>query len=154
MGPTEEATDNDRRNAYELGRLIAKENWILLSGGVKAGVMEEVNKGAKEAGGLTIGIIPRLDSEIAEGVDIPIITDMGSARNNINVLSSDIVIACGIGPGTASEIALALQRKANKPVILINDNEESKKFFKSLRQDLIHIAKSPEEAITIARRFT
>jgi uncharacterized protein (TIGR00725 family) len=56
------------------------------------------SKGAREAKGLTIGILPTKDrASISEAVDIPIITDMGSARNNINVLSSDAVIACGVG---------------------------------------------------------
>ena len=55
------------------------------------------SKGARVAKGLTIGILPTKDRAfISEAVDIPIITDMGSARNNINVLSSDVVIACGV----------------------------------------------------------
>jgi len=63
-----------------------------------------------------------------------------NARNNINVLSSDVVIACGMGAGTASEIALAL--KGNKKVILLNDNEESKCFFKTLSPQNVYIVDS------------
>jgi len=64
---------------------------------------------------------------------------MGSARNNINVLSSDVVIACGMGVGTVSEVALAL--KANKPVVLLTDHQESQLFFKSLSKDNRPLAK-------------
>ncbi|MGV0105294.1 P450 cytochrome [Nostoc sp. DSM 114160] len=118
MGRGENATANDLQNAYILGQLIAKQGWILLTGGRNVGVMDAVSKGAKSADGLTIGILPGKNQDgISSWVDIAIFTDMGNSRNNINVLSSDLVIACGIGAGTASEIALAL--KANKQVILL-----------------------------------
>lgn len=150
MGPGPGATEQDLENASELGRLIASEGWVLLTGGMKSGVMDAASRGAKAAGGLVVGILPTADSAHAsEAVDIPIMTDMGSARNNINVLSSDVVIACGIGPGTASEIALAL--KADKKVILLNDSAVSKDFFKSLSDEKVSIAESPEKAIVIAR---
>jgi uncharacterized protein (TIGR00725 family) len=74
---------------------------------------------------------------------------MGSARNNINVLSSDIVVACGMGgAGTASEIALAL--KGNKPVILLNNSKESRQFFRKIGGTLIHEAKTARQTIEIA----
>lgn len=88
---------------------------------------------------------------ISAAVDIPIITDMGSARNNINALTSDLIIACGMGTGTASEVALAL--KANKPVILLTENEEGKRFFKGLKPKLVFIANGPAEAIQIAKEI-
>jgi len=63
----------------------------------------------KAANGLTIGILPTDDTNaISKAVDIAIITDMGNARNILCPLS-DVVIACGMGAGTASEIALALK---------------------------------------------
>jgi predicted Rossmann-fold nucleotide-binding protein len=74
---------------------------------------------------------------------------MGNARNSINVLSSDIVIACGMGAGTASEITLAL--KSNKKVILLNDEEESKIFFKNLSPLNVYIVDSLVEALKTAR---
>lgn len=151
MGPGEEATDKDVKNAYKLGKLIAKQGWVLLSGGRNSGVMDTVNRGAKESNGLTIGILPTADKKtISEAVDIAIITDMGSARNNINVLSSNVVIACGMGAGTASEIALAL--KAKKKVILLSEDKESIIFFKKLGKGNIYVADNPEEAIEITRR--
>jgi len=149
MGAGNEATEIDKKRAYEVGKLIAKKGWVLLSGGRNKGVMDEVNRGARDNDGLTIGIIPGSDnSHTSKFVDVPIITGMGSARNTINVLSSDVVIAIGIGAGTASEIALAL--KAKKQVILLNDDEESKVFFKKLGGQLIQIANDPQEAIEIS----
>ena len=152
MGPGAGAKEIDVKNAFELGKLVAEEGWILLSGGMNSGVMDAANKGAREAGGLTVGVLPTSDKLAASAaVDIPIITDMGSARNNINVLSSELIIACGMGPGTASEIALAI--KGGKNVILLNDNEKSKVFFKSLSNELVCITESPEGAIRIVKEI-
>lgn len=142
MGPGSDASESDRVNAYELGKLIAQEGWVLLTGGRNAGVMDAASAGAKAANGLTIGILPTADdSNISDAVDIAIITGMGSARNNVNVLSSDVVIACGMGAGTASEVALAI--KANKPVILLTDHQEGQRFFTSLSAATVFIAKTP-----------
>jgi len=150
MGPGANASKIDLQNAYELGQLIAQQGWVLLTGGRNAGVMDAASKGAKAANGLTVGILPTDDTRaVSDAVDIAIVTDMGNARNNINVLSSDVIIACGMGAGTASEIALAL--KANKKVILLNENEESKVFFKNLSLDSIYIANNPINAIDIVR---
>jgi uncharacterized protein (TIGR00725 family) len=150
MGSGDKAREVDIKTAFELGSLIAQQNWVLLSGGRNNGVMDAVNKGANSSGGLTIGVMPTKDNDlISEAVDIAIITDMGSARNNINVLSSDVVVACGIGgAGTASEIALAL--KSNKPVILLNNSDESRQFFRMIGGMLIHEAKTARQTIEIA----
>lgn len=153
MGAGEQAQAEDVQSAFELGALIAKEGWVLLSGGRNSGVMDSVNKGAKSANGLTIGILPTKErNKISDAVDIPVITDMGSARNNINVLSSDVVVACGVGgAGTASEIALAL--KSKKQVILLNDCEESQKFFKKIGGNLVFFSVSPEETIQTIKQL-
>ncbi|MFB8790476.1 MAG: TIGR00725 family protein [Potamolinea sp.] len=151
MGPGTDLSEFDRQNAYELGKLIAQAGWILLTGGRNVGVMQAANLGAKSANGLTIGILPTADDNgISQAVDIAIFTDMGNARNNINVLSSDVVIACGMGAGTASEVALAL--KACKKVILLTDNQESQLFFKGLSAENILIAKTPENAIAFVKK--
>lgn len=150
MGPGQFASEKDEANAFELGQRIAQEGWIVLCGGRNAGVMDAVCKGAKSAGGTTIGILPGANRDgMSRAVDIPIVTGMGNARNNINVLSSDVVIACGIGSGTASEIALAL--KANKNAILLTEDETSQVFFKNLHSANIAIAASPSEAIALTR---
>ena len=82
--------------------------------------MAAVSKAACEQGGLTLGILPgESKAEAAPGITIPIPTGMGSARNNINVLASDlvVVIAFNLGPGTLSEYALA--KKAGRPILVI-----------------------------------
>jgi uncharacterized protein (TIGR00725 family) len=150
MGPGTGASETDRKNAYTLGMLIAQAGWVLLTGGRNVGVMDAASRGANAANGLVIGILPdESDRGRSDAVDIAIITGMGSARNNINVLSSDVIIACGMGAGTASEVALAL--KANKPVILLTDNQESQRFFTSLSDDTISLADSPEAAIQLVK---
>jgi len=106
------------RMAYELGVLIAEQGWILLNGGRDAGVMRASAQGAKSKGGLTIGVLPGASKHEANPfIDIPIVTNLGDARNLINVLSSDIVVACPGSAGTISEVAMAL--KNNKAVILL-----------------------------------
>lgn len=148
MGPGKGATSADLENAYRLGQLIAQAGWVLLTGGRNIGVMDAASKGAKSANGLTIGILPNHNTDgISEAVDIAIITDMGNARNNINILSAHVIIACGMGAGTASEIALAL--KQNKPVILLNNSPETHSFFQSLSPHQISSINSPEDAISL-----
>ena len=104
--------------AYELGRRIAENGWVLLNGGRNAGVMEASARGANDAGGLVVGILPGDSARgAAGGVDIAIPTGMGDARNAINVLASRVVVAMAGGPGTISEVALAL--KAGRPVVML-----------------------------------
>ena len=97
------------RLARETGREIALQGAVLLCGGL-GGVMEEAARGANEAGGLTVGILPGPHAGDANPyIDLPIVTDMGHARNVILVRSSDAVIAVSGGYGTLSEIAIALK---------------------------------------------
>ena len=108
--------------------------------------MDAASRGAKAEGGLVVGILPGKDiSSMSDAVDIPIITDMGNARNNINVLSANIIIACGMGLGTASEVALALKNR--KPVILLQPTELTYEFFASLTDELLFSAETVESAI-------
>lgn len=151
MGAGEHATPTDVQTAYALGQELAKAGWIVLSGGRDVGVMDAVSRGAKQSGGLTIGILPNQSVAMSEAIDIPIITDMGNARNNINVLSSRVIIACGMGAGTASELALAL--KANKPVILLADDPVSQAFFQQLGGEKVFIAPTVEEAISTVKHL-
>lgn len=140
-------------NACELGRMVAENGWVLITGGRNVGVMRAANEGAKAAkDSLTIGILPDRDAEISPAVDVAIVTDTGEARNNIIVLSANVIIACGVdGAGTASEVALAL--KNGKPVILLGAGDTAEKFFTGLDEDKIHIAMAPDEAIQIAREL-
>ncbi|MEA5451406.1 cytochrome [Leptolyngbya sp. CCNP1308] len=118
MGPGGSATPAQIETAYALGYAIASAGWVVLTGGRHVGVMDAACRGAQAAGGLTVGILPSTDgADMSSAVDIPILTGLGDARNGVNVLSSRVVVACGLGPGTAAEIALAL--KAQRPVILM-----------------------------------
>jgi len=109
------ANDKERHLAEEVGREIASQGATLISGGL-GGVMEAASRGAKEAGGLTVGILPGRDAKSANPyIDIPIPTGLGEARNAIVATSANAVIAIGGALGTLSEIAFAL--KARIPVI-------------------------------------
>ena len=104
--------------AEEVGKYIAENGATLVTGGL-GGVMEAASKGAKEAGGLTVGILPGSDrGEANPYVDIPVVTGLSHARNIIVVRTGDAVIAVAGEYGTLSEIALAL--KIGKPVLGIN----------------------------------
>ena len=82
---------------------------MLVCGG-RGGVMAAACRGAKSAGGLTVGILPGGDAgEANPWVDVPIATGMGEARNTIVVRSAEAVIAIGGAYGTLSEIAFALR---------------------------------------------
>lgn len=136
--------------AREMGRLIAEKGWVLVTGGRDAGVMKAANRGAKEvAGSVTVGILPFARSTVCPDVDIPIYADTGQARNNIIVLTADAVIACGVeGPGTASEIALAL--KNGKQVILLAADRVSAEFFTQLGGSRVALADTPAAALAAA----
>ena len=109
------ATGRPYNEAAEVGRLLAQKGAIVLTGGL-GGVMEAALKGAKEAGGATIGILPGFEAKDANRyVDIPIITGLNHARNIIVVRTSQALIAVGGEYGTLSEIAFAL--KLGKTVI-------------------------------------
>ena len=122
--------------AEEAGRLIARKGAVLVTGGLE-GVMEAASKGAKEAGGMTIGILPGFSKQEANNyVTVPIITGLSHARNVIIARSADALIAVSGEYGTLSEIAIAL--KLGKPVVGIRawDNIEG-----------VIKVNSPEEAI-------
>lgn len=152
MGPGETATANETRLAYELGQRIGEKGWILLSGGMAAGVMDAANRGAKEAGGFTLGILPGADGEKASShLDISIKTGMGSGRNNLNVLSSDLIIVVGMSAGTASEASLAI--KNGKPVIFLSPDRETRAFFEKMDSAQVHVAPTPAEAVLRAGKI-
>lgn len=101
--------------AIELGKNIAKMGSILVCGGL-SGVMEAVSKGAKQAGGLTVGILPGTNKKDANPyIDVSLATGIGYARNTIVVGVADVVIALPGESGTLSEIGFALNK--GKPVI-------------------------------------
>lgn len=125
--------------AKKVGREIAKIGGVLICGGL-GGVMEAAAMGAKEMDGTTLGIIPGDDPRSANRyIDHVIVTGMGHARNVLVVKSADAVIALPGGPGTMSEIALAL--KMGKDVVSVGG------FTRWEDIDGVKKAESPEEAI-------
>jgi len=151
MGGGEIVNAGDYEDARRLGGLIAKEGWILLNGGRASGIMEASARGAKENGGLTIGILPGDNPEWAsEYIDISILTGIGFARNYINVLTSEVVVALPGRTGTISEISLALN--IGKKVISLNFDLGP--LFKNYEEDkqLIY-AKQPEEVIVLIKKL-
>ena len=103
--------------AEEIGKGIADAGAILVCGGL-GGVMEFACKGAKLAGGTTLGILPGMDrTDANEYVDIPIPTGLSIARNVIIVHTADVLIAIDGGYGTLSELAFALN--VGKPVVAL-----------------------------------
>jgi hypothetical protein len=107
--------------------------------------MEASAQGAKEAGGLTVGVLPDDHADRASRfIDIPILTGMGSARNAVNILSSRFVVACSGGLGTLSEVALAL--KFNRPVVLLGF-EPGPLVEANAGKNLLFRARTPQEAV-------
>ena len=152
MGPGENATPEDNEMAFELGKAIAKEGWVVLTGGRSFGVMDATMKGARDMDGLTIGILPEVtDQNASENAEIRIVTGMGSGRNYITVLSSNIIVVLGMAGGTASEVALAI--KSNKKVILLNQDEITIRFFKNIGTYKVMVAKTVEETILQIRDY-
>jgi uncharacterized protein (TIGR00725 family) len=100
---------------------VAERRAVLVCGGL-GGAMEAACRGAKQAGGATVGLLPGADrAEANPYVDVPLPTGLGEGRNLLVVRAADVVIAVGGGYGTLSEIALALRH--GKPVVGIGSWE-------------------------------
>jgi uncharacterized protein (TIGR00725 family) len=110
-----EASAEEGRQAELVGRGLAEAGAVLVCGGL-GGVMEAACRGAKSAGGTTLGILPGSRRDQANAyLDIAVATGLGEMRNGLVVRSADALIAIGGEFGTLSEVALAL--KAGKPVV-------------------------------------
>ncbi len=134
------ADGNSQRLAEAVGRGLAEAGAVLICGG-HSGVMEAAARGARNAGGLTVGVLPGVDPDEANPwIDLPLATGLGEGRNVLVVRFADAVIAIGGEWGTLSEIALAA--KIGRPVVLLGP---------TLAQGLpLPVAADPEEAVAIA----
>jgi len=138
------ASDSEIAVAEEVGAEIARRGHVLVCGGL-GGVMEAAAKGAKSAGGLTVGILPgESASDANQYIDVKIVSAMSHARNAIIARTSDALIAVGGGAGTLSEIALGL--KIGRPVVLVENGLPD---FYPDSKDVV-IAKNPGHAIDIS----
>jgi uncharacterized protein (TIGR00725 family) len=125
-----------------LGRGIAQRDAVLICGGL-TGVMEHAARGARAAGGLTIGLLPGENPHEANAyIDIAIATGLSHARNAILARTADGLVALGGGLGTLSEIALALRDR--RPAIGI----QTWRFDRHGRTELeLPVAANPTEAL-------
>ena len=117
VGPGD-ASEEEIAAAEAVGRGLARSGAVLVCGGL-GGVMAAASRGAAEAGGTTVGILPGTDRAAGnEWLTVAIPTGLGELRNGLVIRASDAVIAVGGAYGTLSEIALAL--KTGTPVIGLN----------------------------------
>lgn len=149
-----QATPDEETVAVELGRQIATAGCVLVCGGL-GGAMGAACRGAKGAGGFTIGILPGYAATDANPwVDYPICTGLGQARNTVVVATADAVIAAGGGFGTLSEIALAL--RLQRPVVLLGgwasvlDSPAGRQAV-ARHGGALRFAATPAEAVALAR---
>ena len=104
--------------AEEVGKEIASRQGVLLCGGNDGGVPNAAAKGAKQNNGLTIGICPGSDlTNVSKFVDVPILTGIGFARNQILAFSADALISIGGGVGTFCEMAYGYAY--SKPIVVV-----------------------------------
>jgi uncharacterized protein (TIGR00725 family) len=110
-------TEVARDAAYRVGRAIAKEGGTVVCGGL-GGVMEATGRGARDAGGHTVGIVPSADpAQANEFCDFVVATGLGGSRDFVVAYSGDAVIVVGGGAGTLIEVAAAYQ--AAKPIVAV-----------------------------------
>jgi uncharacterized protein (TIGR00725 family) len=127
--------------AEEVGRLLAQRGCTVVTGG-GAEVMAAAARGAKGAGGTTIGILPGERRENGnEWLDHVVVTGIGHARNLAVVASGDAVIAVGGSWGTLAEIAFA--RRLGRPVVILEPGW-------AIEGEGIKRADSPERAVELA----
>lgn len=148
MGPgKQEATEADLACAFEVGKIVAELGATLLCGGM-SGTMEASARGAKESGGLTVGIGPTGDkADMNPHIDLPLLTNMHAGRNYMNVISSDVMVFVTIGsPGTLSELAHAIQAKM--PSIVIGGSAAVKVVAAELSAENVSFVDTVEEVQT------
>jgi hypothetical protein len=129
-------TDSEANLAEQVGQELARAGAVLVCGGL-GGMMEAACRGAKNAGGTTIGILPGHDRACANKfVDYAVCTGLGEARNIAVVMSADGIIALPGEFGTLSEISFAL--KYQKPIVSLQSWVVSER---------IIVVQTPSEAV-------
>jgi hypothetical protein len=135
---------------------VAKHGAVLISGGL-GGVMEAASHGAKDAGGLAVGIIPY--DEKSKGnpyCDVVIATGLGYARDFLTAYSADAVIIVEGGVGTLIEAAAAYEKKI--PMVALKGSGGTADrlagtFLDDRKNELVQAETSPEEAVMRALRL-
>jgi len=148
------ANENHIKAAERVGKEIAKKDGIVICGGRPYGIMDAVARSVKKEGGITVGILPETDhSKTSKYVDIPILTGMGFARNQILAFSCDAMIVIGGGVGALTEVAYAYVY--SKPIIVISGMEGLPakfigKYMNEKKKVKIIGAKNAKEAVELA----
>lgn len=141
VGPSD-AADELLALAESCGRLLAEAGCVVITGGL-GGVMEAASRGAANAGGLTVGVLPRRDAEEANPwVAVPLPTGMGEMRNALVVGAAQAVIAVGLSWGTLSEVSLGMA--TGKPVVGLRCAK--------LPLEGVRVATTAEEAVRMVLR--
>jgi uncharacterized protein (TIGR00725 family) len=136
-----ECSGQEAALAEQVGELLARAGAVLVCGGM-GGITEAACRGAKRAGGTTIGILPGVNrNEANQYVDFAVCTGQREARNFAIVMTADGVVALPGEFGTLSEISFAL--KYNKPVVSLLSWEVSERIIR---------AGTPEEAVRLIMR--
>jgi len=144
-----------RDAAYRVGRAVAEEGGVVVCGGL-GGVMEEASKGALEAGGHSVGIIPSADSaQASRYCDFVVATGLGRSRNFLVAYSGDAMVVVGGGAGTLIEAAAAYQ--AGKPIAAVKGtggvaDAWAGKYIDERRTGRVLEGSSPEDAVKKAMR--
>lgn len=134
--------------ARRLGRGLAELGLVVVCGGL-GGVMEAAARGAREAGGVSIGILPSHERATANPhLSFTVTTGLGEARNLAVVSSGDVVVAVGGAYGTLSEIGLAA--KIGRPVILLDSWRLEAPAGEG---EAFRYASSPDEALALVREI-
>jgi uncharacterized protein (TIGR00725 family) len=119
--------------AYEIGKYIARNQWVLITGG-RGGVMEAACRGAAEENGITVSIVPSDNFNEANPYSTIVIpTGIGFARNYTNALSADVIVAVGGGSGTLCEMSYGWQYQ--KPMIACSFVEGYSREFAGRKMD-------------------
>jgi len=148
-------TDVARDAAYRVGKAIAKEGGTVVCGGL-GGVMEAASKGALDAGGHSVGILPSADSAQANTYcDCIVSTGLVRARNFVVAYSGDAMVVVGGGAGTLTEAAAAYQ--AGKPIVAVKGtggvaDAWAGKYIDERRTSKVLEGSSPENAVEMAVR--
>ena len=118
MGYNEDScTEAARQAAYRVGWAIAKEGWTVVCGGL-GGVMEAACRGAHDAGGLALGIVPSADlAQANDHCEVVVASGLGKSRDLLVAYSGDAMVVVGGGAGTLIEVAAAYQ--ASKPIVTV-----------------------------------
>ncbi len=144
--------------AEDVGRLLAERGVVVMTGG-GSGIMEAALKGAAEAGGITVGIVPGMDKTVVNPYcQIPITTGIGTMRNWLELRACDAVIMVSGGIGTLNELTIAMDERIIPAVVLegtggwsdrIREIAYDGKYMDARRTVPVHFADSPEKAVEL-----